>query len=161
MQTYHLQNRPTREIKEISTLHEILKNGKFVIISMCRNNEPYVVTLSYGFDNENHALFFHCAKQGVKLDFIKENPEVCATVIEDGGYVINECEHNYRTLIIRGKMKIVSDSEEKKHGMLVLLQQLEESEDVKKRMVLKSDQSYNRMEILRLDIEDIQGKAGS
>jgi hypothetical protein len=58
-------------------------------------------------------------------------------------------------------MKIVTDSEEKKHGMLVLLQQLEESDDVKKRMVLKSDQSYNRMEILRLDIADIQGKAGS
>ncbi|GAH11801.1 unnamed protein product, partial [marine sediment metagenome] len=34
---------------------EIMKNGKFSTISMCRNDEPYIVTLSYGFDETfNH-----------------------------------------------------------------------------------------------------------
>ena len=88
---YHMINRPNRELTEESDINAILKNGKFVVISMCRDNEPYIVTLSYGYDIENNSLYFHVARQGLKLDFLKSNKVVCATVIEDGGYIMDEC----------------------------------------------------------------------
>ena len=47
---------------------------------------PYVVTMNYGYDRGGRALYFHCAKEGLKTDFVRENPNVCATVIEDLGY---------------------------------------------------------------------------
>jgi len=37
-----------REILDKNILFEILKYGKFSTISMCRNDDPYIVTLSYG-----------------------------------------------------------------------------------------------------------------
>lgn len=92
---------------------------------MCSGNKPYIVTLSYGYDSKTNSLYFHCSPQGLKLDFIKANSLVCATVIEDGGYVVDECGHNYRIVVFWGKMKIVPDNDEKKHGMKVLLNHLE------------------------------------
>lgn len=160
MQQYHLLNRPDREIRSAPELHEILKNGKFAVISMCRNNEPYIVTLSYGFDTESRSLYFHCAPQGLKLEFAGENPRVCATVIEDHGYVKNECGHNYRTVVFRGIMTVVDDPEEKIHGMNVLLNHLESDDSVKKQKLLKSKDFYSKMVILKLAITQLNGKEG-
>ena len=160
MQTFHLQNRPDREIIDDNEITGILNNGKFVSISMCRNNEPYIVTLSYGYSQDSNCLYFHSSTKGLKLDFIKENPNVCATVIEDGGYIPNECAHQYKSVVFWGNMSIVTDLDEKKHGMLTLLNHLEKGPDVIKEMLLKSDASYSRMEILKLEITQIHGKAG-
>lgn len=160
MQKYHLQNRTNRELCDFSEISAILTNGKFAVIAMCRNNEPYIVTLSYGYDPDQNALYFHCSPKGLKLEFIKENSQVCATVIEDGGYIADECGHNYKTAVFWGKMNIVSDLNEKKHGMTILLQHLEHKPEIVKEKVLKSEEFYSKMEVLRLDILEIHAKAG-
>jgi len=160
MQNYHLKNRPSRELTSEAEIQKILRNGKYSVISMCRDNEPYIVTLSYGYEPETNTLYFHCAKQGLKLDFIAINPTVCATIIEDGGYIQNECEHRYTTAVFWGHMSVISDPEEKKHAMSILLNHLETSPDVIQRMILKSDDAYSRMEILKLEITQIHAKSG-
>lgn len=160
MQPYHLHNRPNRELTQASDINAILMNGKYAVIAMCRDNEPYVVTLSYGFDAAKQSLYFHCATQGLKLDFLRCNKRVCATVIEDGGYVMDECGHEYKTVVMWGDMQIITDLDEKKHGMGVLLHHLEQKPSVIHDKLLKSDSFYSKMEILRLDIDQIHGKAG-
>jgi len=160
MQQYHLQNRPNRELKQESEIHDILKHGKFAIIAMCRDNEPYVVTLSYGYDIEKKTLYFHCAPKGLKLDFLSCNKSVCATVIDDGGYIPGVCEHEYKSVVFWGDMHIVVDLEEKKHGMSILLHHLEDEDLVIKEKMLKTENYYSKMEMLRLDIKQIHGKAG-
>lgn len=160
MQQYHLHNRPDRELKSETDINAILKNGKYAVISMCRENEPYIVTLSYGYDSERRALYFHCAQQGLKLDFIGTNSKVCATVIEDRGYIKGECEHEFRSVVFWGDMQVVKDLDGKKHGMNILLQHLEGQDSVVKQKMLKAEGFYSKMEILRLDIEQIHGKAG-
>jgi nitroimidazol reductase NimA-like FMN-containing flavoprotein (pyridoxamine 5'-phosphate oxidase superfamily) len=160
MNQYHLKNRPNREITSAEDIQTILKNGKYAVISLCRNNEPYIVSLSYGYDSETNSLFFHAAKNGLKLDFIRANPLVCATIIEDGGYIPDECSHNYRTIVFWGKMSIVEDIAEKKHGLEILLNHLENKPSVIEKYTLKSEIQHSDMEILRLDITQIHGKAG-
>lgn len=160
MTQYHLRNRPNRELKEESDIDAILNKGKFAVISMCRNNEPYIVTLSYGYDSEKKTLYFHSAKKGLKLDFINSNKRVCATVIEDGGYIIDECCHEYKSVVFRGDMQIVNDIGEKKHGMNILLHHLEKKDSIIEEKLIRSYDSYSKMEILRLDIKQIHGKAG-
>lgn len=160
MQKYHLHNRPNRELKSQTEIVNILKTGKYAVISMCADNEPYIVTLSYGYDELKNTLYFHSAKHGLKLDFINKNSKVCATVIEDGGYVQNECAHNYKTAVFWGNMEIVADMDEKKHGMKVLLNHLEDNPEVVDEKLLKSDTYYDKMEILKLEIIQIHAKAG-
>jgi len=160
MTEYHLKNRPNREIISDSEINDILLKGKFTVISMCRDNEPYIVTLSYGFDAKKNSLYVHCAPLGLKIDFIKSNPRICATVIEDGGYIADECGHNYRTVVFWGEMHFVEDLEEKKHGMGILLNHLEKNGQVIQEKLLKSDDYYSKMEMLRIDIKQIHAKAG-
>jgi hypothetical protein len=155
-----MHNRPNREIHDQKVINEILRNGKFCVISMCHDNEPYIVTLSYGYDSEHNSLFFHCAKQGLKLDFIKQNPRVCATIIEDKGYIVNECGHNYRTAVFWGTMSIVTALDEKKHGMGILINHLEKDQQIIIDKLQKSEDFYSKMEVLRLDIGQIHCKEG-
>ncbi len=161
MTKYHLTNRPNRELRSHEEINSILLNGKYVVISMCRENEPYIVTLSYGLDLTSHTLFFHSSSKGLKLDFLATNKNVCATVIEDGGYINDECAHEYRSVVFWGEMQIVQNLEEKKHGMSILLHHLEKKDTVIKEKLLKSDDYYSKkMEILKLEIKQIHGKAG-
>jgi len=57
-------------------------------------------------------------------------------------------------------MHIVSDAVEKKQGMTVLLEHLEKKPDIVMEKLAKADASSAKMEILRLDIGEIHGKAG-
>lgn len=157
MVRYHM-HKTEREIKDEKELITILKNGKFTSIAMCQDMEPYIITLSYGYDEKNNSLYFHAALKGLKLDIIQKNPNVCATVIEDMGYVPDECEQHYRSVVFWGKMYIVEDLQQKKHGLDVLLNHLETNPDPIKKRNVQDDSKYDKITILRLDIQEITGK---
>ena len=63
-------------------------------------------------------------------------------------------------LFFWGDMQIVDNLPEMKHGMKTLLYQLEEKNSLIKEKILASDKSYSKMEILKLKIRQIHGKAG-
>ncbi len=148
-----------RQIKEKNKIDEIIKKGKFASISMCRENEPYIVTLSYGYDAMKNSLYFHSAKEGLKYDFIKRNSLVCGTIIEDKGYKTNECSHAYRSVVFWGEMIIIEDLEEKKHGFEIMMNHLEENPIKIKKRFLDKEETYQNTSIIRLDIKEITGKA--
>ena len=158
MAKYHMYKRE-REIKDKEELIEILKHGKYAVISMCKKNEPYVVTLSYGYDKDKNSLYFHTAAKGLKIDFIKKNPSVCATIIDDKGYVMNECNHKFRSVVFWGEMCVVQDSEEKKYGMEILLNHLEDNTKELKEKFFKNDETLKKTTLLRLDIKELTGKS--
>jgi nitroimidazol reductase NimA-like FMN-containing flavoprotein (pyridoxamine 5'-phosphate oxidase superfamily) len=148
-----------REILDKRIYKEIMKNGKFSTISMCRNDEPYIVTLNYGFDAIKNNLYFHSAQKGLKLEFLKENQKVCGTIIEDLGYVNDDCSHKYRSIVFWGDMTIVENLDEKKHAFDIMLNHLEDNPSKLKKRFLKSEQSYENTCLLKLDINLITGKA--
>ena len=158
MQRYHMQKKE-REILDKRILLEILKKGKFSTISMCRNNEPYIVTLSYGFDEVYYCLYFHSAQKGLKLEFLKENQKVCGTILEDLGYVQGDCSHKYRSIVFWGDMTILESMDEKKHAFNIMLKHLEDTPSILKKRFLKSEESYKNTCLLKLDISLITGKA--
>jgi uncharacterized protein len=159
MQPYHMTKKE-REITDPQVMADILRKGKFTVISLCRDNEPYVVTLSYGYDESSRTLYFHAGNSGLKLEFLRENPVVCGTVIEDRGYLTDECAHAYRSVVFWGKMTVVQSLEEKKQGMEVLFNQLEENPAPIKARTLKKDAAYDAVAVLRLRIDHITGKQG-
>lgn len=156
---YHM-NLQDRQITDENELKEIIRKGKYASIALCRNNEPYIVTLSCGYDEAQNSLYFHTALYGLKLEFISQNPLVCAAIIDDLGYIDGKCSHAYRSVVIYGKMAIVEGLAEKKHGFEVLFAHLNESPDRYKQRGLKDDAGYDRAAMLRLDIKEITGKAG-
>ena len=160
MPRYHMQ-KAEREIHDNSVFQEILSNGKFTTISLCKKNEPYLVTLSYGFDREKNCLYFHSAKKGLKFEFLQKNSLVCGTIVEDLGYNQDKCSHSYRSIVFWGNLVVVDNLDEKIHGFDVLLKHLERQPDKLRARFFKDSKVYDSTSILRLDIDEITGKAST
>lgn len=157
MKSYH-PKRKRNEIIDDSEIKRLLGQGKYVTIAMAKDAVPYIVTLSYGYDTRRNCLYFHCANEGDKLDYIRVNSSVCATIIEDHGYIETKCDHDYASLVIRGQMKVIQDLEEKKHGLMILLNHLEKDPEPIFQRNIKNDQSYDGVTILKLSISSVIGK---
>jgi nitroimidazol reductase NimA-like FMN-containing flavoprotein (pyridoxamine 5'-phosphate oxidase superfamily) len=151
-------NRQEKEITDPAEINEILRHGKFTTLGLCRDGEPYVVTLSYGLDSAKNALYFHCAQKGLKLDFIRANSKVCATVIDDRGYVQGDCSHKFRSVVIWGEMTIVEDLTEKEHAIHVMQAHLEADPEAVRRKTPVTAERLRNTTILRLDIHEVTGK---
>lgn len=154
----HHVRRHEREILDENELAGILRNGRFAVLGFARGDEPYVVTMNYGFDANQHCLYFHAATEGDKLAFIASNPTTCATVIEDHGYAAGECSHHYRSVVLRGRMSIVEESHEKTHAMETLIRHQEADPEPVRRRLLAGSEWMSGVVLLRLQIAEMTGK---
>ncbi len=159
--THYHPRRKDKEIVDRAEFDRILRGGKYAVVGMANGDDPYVVTLSYGYDAESGAMYFHGAKKGEKVDRLERNPKVCATVIEDRGYIDGGCSHAFATLVIRGEMKIVTELEEKKRALVVILGHLERDPAPILARNITSDASYDAVTIMRLQPSDISGKVSA
>lgn len=159
MGEYHLR-RADKEISDREEMLGVLRRGRWAVVALARGGEPYLVTMNYGLDEPALALYFHCAGEGRKLEFIRESGRACATVIEDLGYRMGECDHSYRSVVMHGSIGIVSGLEEKRRGIGVMLHHLEEDPAAVGERTLSKASVYDTFEILRLSVESMTGKQG-
>lgn len=120
--------RKDREVTEVSEILKIVEAASVLRIGMFDGEYPYVVPMHYGYQYGNDTLVFyvHCAKEGHKLDLIKENPHVCVELetemeIVSGGEIPCQYGATFASVIGRGQAKIVDDVQEKIHGLEVLM----------------------------------------
>lgn len=152
---YHVR-RNDREISNQSELNRIIAHNKYATLALCVNNEPYIVTLTYGYDLDNNTLYFHSGKNGLKIDFIKKNPYTCLTIIEDYGFDSKTCNHPYRSIVIRGEIEIVNDNLHALKALSLMVSQLD-SEKIHDK-VIPNDQFNKDILIFKVNIKEITGK---
>ena len=149
-----------RKEKEITTKEEmitILENATYVTVAMSRNDEPYLVTLSHGYDRNQNCIYFHSAKEGKKIDFLSANNLIWGQALCDKGYVQGACDHLYATTQFKGKVTFVQDFEEKKHALEVMINALDNNpKQVMEKQLDK--ESVSKVHIGRIDIEYMSGK---
>ncbi len=68
-----------REITDLNQIIDIIKNTNTIRLGLNDTPYPYVVPVSFGFDNNNGKLcfYFHGATIGKKINLINKNPFVC------------------------------------------------------------------------------------
>lgn len=159
MKRYHLR-RKEKEITDSEEMRRIVASARFAAVALCLDGEPYVVTMNHGWDAASGTLYFHCAHGGKKIDFINGNQRACATVVEDHGYKDGECDHAYRSVVMNGRIDVVEDLEEKKHGLEVLLEHQEKEPDPIRKRTLPDDAAYDRVGVLKMQVEQMTGKQG-
>ncbi len=114
-------NYSKEEIKAQAEL--VLKNAKFCHISFAVNNEPYLVTVNYGYDSDY--IYFHSSLKGKKVDMIKKNPNVCYELNYGGEIYSNKMACNwgtkFRSLIGRGKAELLTSEKDKIKGLKAIM----------------------------------------
>ncbi|MGO8805671.1 MAG: pyridoxamine 5'-phosphate oxidase family protein [Candidatus Bathyarchaeia archaeon] len=155
--SFHLR-RKDREITDPEEMRQVLKTTQYVTVALCMENEPYLVSLSHGYDQTKNCLYFHCASEGKKLVFLKANSRIWGQAVLDFG-VTDECDYVYSSVHFCGKMTLLTDLSEKQHGIEVLVRQL--SLDPEKKMANIKPEKLANTTIGRIDIESMTGKKGS
>jgi nitroimidazol reductase NimA-like FMN-containing flavoprotein (pyridoxamine 5'-phosphate oxidase superfamily) len=147
--------RKDREITESQALKKVLRSTKYVTIAMCMDNEPYLVSLSHGYDEAQNCLYFHCADEGKKLVYLKANSRVWGQAVLDYG-VTDECDYAYTSVHFRGTVSLIDDLREKQHGMEVMVRQL--SEKPEEKLAKIKPEKLAKTTMGRIDVSCITGK---
>ena len=149
-----------RKEKEIKDRHEmvaILELAKYITIAMCKNDEPYLVTLSHGYDRANHCLYFHCAEEGKKIDVLKENNIVWGQALIDKRYVDGKCDHLYATVHFKGIVTFLENRQEKRKALEVMIRALENDPKIVMKTQLE-EEAIAKVRIGKITIEYMSGK---
>jgi nitroimidazol reductase NimA-like FMN-containing flavoprotein (pyridoxamine 5'-phosphate oxidase superfamily) len=127
--SFHVR-RKDREITDPDALKKVLKTTKYVTLALCMDNEPYLVSLSHGYDETRNCLYFHCADEGKKIVYLNTNNKVWGQAVLDYG-VTDECDYAYKSVHFKGTISLIEDSTEKQHAMEVLVRQLSDTPEEK------------------------------
>lgn len=152
--SFHVR-RKDREITNPQELRQVLKHTKYVTIALCMNNEPYLVSLSHGYDEVKNCLYFHCAPEGKKLVYQKANDKVWGQAVLDFG-VTDECDYAYTSVHFSGKLSLISDLIEKHHAMEVLVRQVSVNPEAKLAKI--KPEKLEKTTMGRIDIYFMSGK---
>ena len=153
--SYHMR-RKELEITDPATLKKILKSAKYITIALVKDNQPYLVSLSHGYDEDNNCIYFHCANEGKKIDYLKANNVVWGQAVLDGGYQESECNHFFATTQFRGRVTFLKTIKEKQKAAEVMIKQLNKKP---KKMITDTTPEKLKTTIFgKINIEYMTGK---
>jgi nitroimidazol reductase NimA-like FMN-containing flavoprotein (pyridoxamine 5'-phosphate oxidase superfamily) len=154
--TYH-PRRPENAITNNTELLEIIRGQKYMTLAIAFENEPYLATMNYGYDTDSKCFYFHCAPTGRKVDYLKANPLVWGQIIEDRGYLMGDCNHSYRTVQFKGRVEFLTDPEEKRQALYLMITQLENEPKPEKKRAL-SEADLARTAVVKVRVLEMSGK---
>jgi nitroimidazol reductase NimA-like FMN-containing flavoprotein (pyridoxamine 5'-phosphate oxidase superfamily) len=103
--------------KRFTTTQEarnILKNGSVgILCTVSPDGRPYAVPVHYCFSDEENCAFFHCAKEGRKIDNILFCPQVSLVVVGAYEVIPEKITTCYESAMLFGPAGIVEDPAEK------------------------------------------------
>lgn len=111
------KNRRTKQLISLPQCYEILAKINYGVLSFCHDGLPYSVGLNHIIVNDR--IFFHCAKNGFKLNSI--NQRAAFLVIEDLGINPAASTHNHYSVAITGTIREITDINTKKTALLKII----------------------------------------
>lgn len=132
---------------------KILREGKVAVVALAADNDyPYAVPLNYVY--ANGFIYIHCAKQGHKIDVLRQNPKCSVCIIEKDEIVPEKFTTYYRSVIAFGYAKFVNDTTEKREALERLAAKYSPGLDPTREI----EKSIKAVAIIKLELEKITGK---
>ncbi len=143
-----------REIRDDQEIRKILEMGLVCRLGLYDGQYPYVVPMNYGY--RDNRIYFHCAREGRKVDILKINDRVCIEVDVDSRVVKGEqpCRWTmkYRSVIGFGRARIVHNEAEKRAALDVIMAHYGGSG------AEYDEKSLQRTSLIEVVLESITGK---
>ena len=116
--------RKDHEITDRAEIEGIIREAMVCRIGLADSGEPYVVPLSFGY--EGGSVYIHSAREGKKIEILAKNPRCCfeADICDRLVKGDKPCSWGmrYRSVIGYGRAAILTDPEEKRHGLTIIMQ---------------------------------------
>lgn len=147
--------RKEEEIRDRGAIDRIVAKALVCRLGLCRDNTPYVVPVSFGYDGV--AIYFHTAVEGRKIEYLTANPRVCFEVeheVEVMPSADKACHWSmsYYSVIGLGTVSEVADRQGKTRALDQIMKHYSGRE-------WEFDgQTLDRTRVWRLEIDQISGK---
>ena len=135
---------------------EILERGTSGVLAVAGDGGwPYAVPLSYAFDGEK--LYFHCAREGHKLDAIRREARASFCVVDRDDVKPAEYTSYFRSVIIFGRVRVIEDEAQMRAAIELLARRYfpEDSAENRRRAI---EREWAGLCMLEMDIEHMSGK---
>jgi len=113
---FEKMRRADRELSQDQCLEIISANNTGFLSLSNPDGYPYGIPMSYMF--YENALYFHCAKEGKKLDLISKSNKACFSVISKNDILPDSFATNYQSAIVFGDISKI-DHEQQKNDILM------------------------------------------
>lgn len=137
--------------EECAAILRAEKRGTLAVIG--DGGRPYAVPLNYWYDEEADSIYFHCAKEGHKLDAIRACGKVCFTVY-DAGESAGDWSYYVKSVIAFGHAALVEDDAEKSEKARQFGAKYFPTQQELEQELLHLD----RMALVKIGIEHMTGK---
>ncbi len=146
--------RKDREIADRIAIDGIISRCKICRIALCKNGQPYVLPLNFGYDGKY--LYFHSANEGKKIEMIKQNNRVGFEfdILHEIITADKPCEWSakFESVVGSGTAEFIESEPEKSKALECILRQYGGS------FSEFNDSSLSSVVIIRVNIVSISGK---
>ncbi len=135
---------------------EVLEKGIWMELAMSgKDGWPYVVPLNYGFGKD--FIIVHGAREGKKIDLLRENDKVAFNVAIDTEVIRDENDPSefsmkYRSVSGLGTAKFIEDAEEKREALKIIMEHYHGPKEPITEGMLKATA------VIKISITEITGK---
>ena len=115
--------RKEKEITEKSEIENVIRKASVCRIGMVNGDVPYVVPLCFGY--RDNSIYIHSAAEGMKIDILMNNPNVCFEIDINSKVIENDNGCNwgmhFQSVIGFGKAVFLENIEDKKTGLDIIM----------------------------------------
>ncbi len=140
----------------VDACREVLSRGTSGVLALLGDGGwPYAVPMSYTFDGEK--LYFHCAREGHKLDAIRREARASFCVVDRDEVVPEEYTTYFRSVIVFGRVRILEDEAQMRAAIELLARRYfpQDSAENRHRAI---EREWAGLCMLEMDIEHMSGK---
>lgn len=146
--------RKDKEITDPSIIEEIIRKSDVCRLAMVDGRKPYLVPLSFGY--EGNSLYFHSALEGMKIDILRSNPNVCFEFDVTGELITGQspCKWSvqYQSVIGFGKAEFLEKPDEKRDAFRIVMEHYSDQQfDF-------SDEKLQVVAMFKVNITGVKGK---
>ncbi len=88
----------------------ILKSEKRGVLAVAGDEGyPYAIPMNFFYDEDEGKIYFHCAREGHKIDAVRRCEKVCFTVWNEGVQKDGDWAYYVTSVVVMGKAELVSD----------------------------------------------------
>ena len=119
--------RSERAIAQRVDILRVLDSCAVMHLGLCKEGQPYVVPLNFGWEEEDGQLFiyFHGAKAGKKQAWIAEGAKCFVAFTGDNAIIpgTDACDWsaNYASVMVSGFVRPMDDETQKLHGLDLIM----------------------------------------
>lgn len=144
-----------QQISDAECIEILKKEPRGVLSVLGDDGYPYGIPMDHWYLEAYGKLYFHCAKEGHKLDAIKKCDKVSYCVIDQGYRKEGEWALNINSVVVFGRMHTVDDEDKKREICTNLVKKFSDDEEYLQKELTNA---FPRVCCLELAIEHMTGK---